>query len=303
MRWTTVLVAMGIWLSAAPAQAQQVRLAAPPDCLTNTGCGVGLKSVYGLDVSPVFVPLTIADAGISALDDGTAEVAVAFSSNPQVSRPDIVTLRDDRSMIYPDRVVPVVRRQVLSGYGKRGAREIRRRLNAASSALTTLALRGLNQAVIDGRMPEAVGGEFVDANGLGGVEKRRAGKRIVVGYMAFSENETLAHLYAEALRAGGFRVVVRAIGGLRPQAVSKLRRDQIDLYPAYDGSLLRYLVGTSPDRLKAGLKRTLARIDVEPMRISRASDSNVFVTKTDTASRLGLARISDLARYWQTAGS
>ena len=120
--------------------------------------------------------------------------------------------------------------------------------------------------------------------------------------MAFAENETLAHLYAEALRAGGFRVLVRPVGGLRPEAVAKLRSRRIDLYPAYDGSLLRYLVGTSPARLKAGLKRTLARIGAEPMRLSRAQNRNVFVTKTDTASRLGLARISDLARYWQTAG-
>jgi glycine betaine/choline ABC-type transport system substrate-binding protein len=245
--------------------------------------------------------LTIADAGISALDDGVAEVAVAFSSNPQVSRPDIVTLRDDRAMIYPDRVVPVVRRRLLRGYGK-AAVDIRRRLNAASSALTTLALRGLNQAVIDGRLPEAVGGEFIDANGLGGVSSRREGKRIVVGYMAFAENETLAHLYAEALRAGGFRVIVRPVGGLRPQAVAKLRSRKIDLYPAYDGSLLRYLVGTSPARLKPGLTRTLARIGAEPLRLSRAQNRNVFVTKTDTASRLSLARISDLARYWQRAG-
>lgn len=301
MRWSVVVVAVGLWLSSAPAQAQQVRLAAPPDCLTNTGCGVGLKSVYGLDVSSVFVPLTIADAGISALDDGGAEVAVAFSSNPQVSRPDIVTLRDDRSMIYPDRVVPVVRRKLLRGYGERAASEIRRRLNRASSALTTLALRGLNQSVMDGRMPEAVGGEFVDANGLGGNERRRAGKRIVIGYMAFAENQTLAQLYAEALRAGGFRVAVRPVGGLRPEAVAKLRRDAIDLYPAYDGSLLRYLVGASATQLKAGLTKSLARIGVEPMRISRATDSNVFVTKTDTARRLGLSRISDLTRYWQTA--
>jgi glycine betaine/choline ABC-type transport system substrate-binding protein len=302
MRWAAALVATVLWLSAVPAQAQAPRLAAPADCLTNTGCGVGLRSVYGLDVRSVFVPLTVADSGISALDDGTAEVAVAFSSDPQVSRPDVVTLRDDRSMIYPDRIVPVVRRKLLKGYGG-AAREIRRRLDAASAALSTLALRGLNQSVIDGRLPEAVGGEFIDANGLGGSERRRAGKRIVVGHMAFAENETLAHLYAEALRAGGFRVVVRPVGGLRPEAVRKLRRDQIDLYPAYDGSLLRYLVGTSPERLKAGLKRTLARIDVEPMRLSRAQDRNVFVTKTDTAQRLGLARISDLARYWQTAGS
>jgi glycine betaine/choline ABC-type transport system substrate-binding protein len=84
--------------------------------------------------------------------------------------------------------------------------------------------------------------------------------------------------------------------------VSKIRRDRIDVWPAYDGSLLRYLVGTSPERLKAGLKRTLARIGAEPMRLSRAQDRNVFVTKTETANRLGLSRISDLARYWPAAG-
>ena len=117
MRALAVGVAVVVWLCAAPAQAQQVRLAAPSDCLVNPGCGVGLKSVYGLDVRPAFVPLTVADAGIGALDDGAAEVAVAFSSNPQVSRPDIVTLRDDRRMVYPDRVVPVVRRGLLRAYG------------------------------------------------------------------------------------------------------------------------------------------------------------------------------------------
>jgi len=302
MRALAAGLALGIWLCAAPAQAQQVRLAAPSDCLVNPGCGVGLRSAYGLDVAPSFVPLTVADAGIAALDDGLAEVAVAFSSNPQVSRPDIVTLRDDRDMIYADRVVPVVRRGLLRAYGGRDARDIRRRLDAASAVLSTLALRALNQAVNDGRLPEAVGGEFVDANGLGGGERRRDGPRIVIGFMDFAENETLAHLYAEALRAGGYRVVVRNTGGLRPAAVARLRRDRIDIYPAYDGSLLRYLVGTAPGRVAAGLRRTLARIDAEPMRLSRAQNRNVFVTKSDTAARLGLTRVSDLARYWPRAG-
>src|SRR3954452_23487589 len=150
-----VRVALFVWLCAAPAQAQEVRFAAPSDCLANAGCGVGLKSVYGLDISSVFRPLTVADAGVSALDDGVAEVAVAFSSNPQVSRPDIVTLRDDKHMIYADRVVPVVRRDLLRDYGAPGARDISKRLNNASAALTTLALRGLNQSIVDVRMPEA----------------------------------------------------------------------------------------------------------------------------------------------------
>src|SRR3954463_15090320 len=140
MRGLAAKVAIVFWLCAGTAQAQEVRLGAPADCLLNAGCGVGLKSVYGLDVASALRPLTVADAGVSALDDGVAEVAVAFSSNPQLSRPDIMTLRDDRHMITDDHIVPVMRAAVLRRYGK----ALRRRMNAASQLLSTLELRGLN---------------------------------------------------------------------------------------------------------------------------------------------------------------
>ena len=155
----------------APANAQtpRVRLAAPADCPRNTNCVPALRRVYRIDPTSQLVRLAVADAGVQALDDGAAEVAVAFTSNPQLSRPDIVTLRDDRHMITPDHVVPVVRTSLLERYGP----ALRRRLNAASRLLTTLRLRGLTQQVIDGRQPEAVAGDFVDANALGGEPTRR----------------------------------------------------------------------------------------------------------------------------------
>jgi glycine betaine/choline ABC-type transport system substrate-binding protein len=220
-------------LSPTPAGAQappRLRLAAAGDCPRNPNCIPGFRRAYRVDPSSLLVRLKVADAGVQALDDGLAEVAVAFTSNPQVSRPDIVTLRDDRRMITPDHVVPVVRSSLLQRYGP----GLRRRLDAASRLLSTLELRGLNQQVIDGRLPEAVAGEFVDANALGGEPTRtRPGPRIVVGFQDFAENETLAHLYAAALRGAGFRVVVRRAGGLRPETVAALRRGRIDLWPGY----------------------------------------------------------------------
>jgi glycine betaine/choline ABC-type transport system substrate-binding protein len=285
-------------LSVAPAQGQtpSVRLAAPSDCLANPNCGPGLERVYGVDVSSVFVPLTVADAGISALDDGLAEVAVAFSSDPEVSRPDVLTLRDDRRMVGPDPIVPVIRAKLLRTFGPRAARHIRRRLDAASAVLTTRALRSLNQQVGDGRLPEAVGGEFIDANALGGNGRRRGGPRIVVGFQDFAENETLAHLYAQTLRADGYRVSVRSVHGLRPEAVKALRAGRIGIYPGYSGSLLGYLGGTS-------LKRALARLGAQPMAFARAQDRNGFAMKTDVARRLGVAKLSDLARFWPAASA
>src|ERR1700754_4046616 len=161
---------IGLLPGSASAQPAPSRLRPPAatDCTRNPNCVPGFRRVYHFDPTSRLVRLKVADAGIQALDDGLAEVAVAFTSNPQVSRPDVLTLRDDRSMITADHVVPIVRKSLLDRYGP----ALRRRLNAASRLLTTLQLRDLNQQVIDGRLPEAVAGEFVDSNALGGTPRR-----------------------------------------------------------------------------------------------------------------------------------
>ncbi|MET0686119.1 MAG: glycine betaine ABC transporter substrate-binding protein [Solirubrobacteraceae bacterium] len=287
--------------AAAPAQQPTVRLAAPEDCLTNQGCGVGLAASYGLDVAPVFTPLAVADAGIAALDDGVAEVAVAFSTDPQVSRPDIVTLRDDRRMIGADRLVPVLRRGMLRELGRRKARRLTRRMNATGRLVTTLQLRALNQQVADGRLPEAVGGEFVEANGLTVRRRRPSGPRVTLGFQSFAENETVAHLFAASLRAVGVRVKVVDIGGLRPEAVAQIRSRRIDGWIGYARSLARFLeadvgaTGSVGRELRGTLRR---KAGATALKLMPGENRNLFVTTTTTAQALGLARISDLARYW-----
>jgi glycine betaine/choline ABC-type transport system substrate-binding protein len=275
----------------------EVRLAAPEDCLANPNCGVGLRQIYRVDVTSAFVPLTVADAGITALDDGLAEVAVAFSSNPAVSRPDVLTLRDDRGMVGEDHVVPIIRRKLLRSYGRRG-RDIRRRVDAASRELGTLDLRGLNQQLEDGREAGEVGAGFIDANGLGGEGKRKHGPRITVGYQDFAENRVLAELYAEALRTRGYRVRVRAIGGLRREAVAALRSGKIDLWPGYSGSLREYFSRGSHRSLAALVRKIGGRA----LKQAPAEDKNVFVMKRDVAAGLGVTKLSDLKAQWPAAG-
>jgi glycine betaine/choline ABC-type transport system substrate-binding protein len=287
---------------AAPAAAQTpVRLAAPEDCLSNPGCGPGLADVYKLDVRSVFVPLAVADAGVSALDDGIAEVGVAFSTNPQVSRPDILTLADDRGMLGENRLAPVVKRSILRAYGPR----LRKRINAVSRLVTTLQLRALNQQVADGRLPEAVGGEFVDANGLGTQSRRRRGPQIALGFQDFAEAETVAHLYGAALRAAGYRVRVRSVDGFRPEAVRALRRGDIDLFVSYSRSLLEYLAGeqqVSGGGVRRPLDRALRRLRSRVLALTAGENRNLFVMQRAKAQELGIASLSDLARYWPAAG-
>jgi glycine betaine/choline ABC-type transport system substrate-binding protein len=292
-----LVLVFGVLLSGANAAGAQIRLAAPEDCLTNPNCGAGLRASYHVDVSSVFVPLTVADAGVTALDDGIAEVAVAFSSSPAVSRPDVLTLRDDLGMVGEDHIVPIVRNGLLRRYGRR-ARDIRRRLDAASRELGTLDLRRLNQQLEDGRLAAAVGAEFIDANGLAGGGKRRRGPRITVGYMDFAEDTMLAHLYAEALRSNGYRVRVRAVGGLRREVVAAMRTRKIDMWPGYSGSLREYL-GRGGDQSLAALLRP---IGARALRKAPAEDKNLFVMKRDVAAQLGIGKLSDLKAHWPAAG-
>src|SRR3954469_3360700 len=119
-----VLLAL-VWVGDARAQTARVRFAAPASCPVNANCIPGLKRVYKMDPSSVYVRLKVADAGLQALDDSRAEVALAFTSNPQLSRPDILTLRDDKHMISADHVLPIVRTSMLRRYGP----GLKRRLN------------------------------------------------------------------------------------------------------------------------------------------------------------------------------
>jgi hypothetical protein len=131
--------------AAAQAQTPRVRLAAASDCQQNRNCAPGFRRVYGIDPSGSLVRLKVADAGIQALDDGLAEVAVAFSSNPQLSRPDVVALPDDRHMISSDHIV----------------------LDAASRLLATLRLRGLNHGTLSVQLA-APGQEILSTSHDGG---------------------------------------------------------------------------------------------------------------------------------------
>ena len=94
-------VLVGVAVVPAHAQTPRLRLAAASDCRQNPNCAPGFRRVYRFDPSGSLVRLKVADAGVQALDDGLAEVAVVFSSNPQLSRPDLLPLplRDDKYMI------------------------------------------------------------------------------------------------------------------------------------------------------------------------------------------------------------
>ena len=136
-------------------------LAGPPEFKTRFNGLVGLRQVYGIERIG-FLPVKIGDQ-YTALDDGRAQLAAAFTTDGQLSQGGYALLEDPQNIFGFQNVTFVVRREVLAREGQAFAQTI----NAVSAKLSTQALRLMNAAVVlDQQSPTAVAGHFLGANGL-----------------------------------------------------------------------------------------------------------------------------------------
>lgn len=139
-----------------------IALAGPSECETRQTCLLGLRDVYGLNVT--FVS-TGADAGgpitKKALTEGKAQVGRLFSSDPDVGKSGkFVVLEDDKKFQQPGNVVPVIRTAKLTP-------ALRKVLDKVSKALTTEKLTDLNQKTdVDKTDPAEAAAAFVKSEKL-----------------------------------------------------------------------------------------------------------------------------------------
>ena len=136
-------------------------LAGPPEFKTRFNGLVGLEQVYGVR-NLGFIPVKIGDQ-YSALDDGRAQLAAAFTTDGQLSQGGYALLADPKNIFGFQNVTFVVRAATLAREGPAFAQTI----NAVSAKLSTQALRVMNAAVVlDQQSPDAVARQFLGANGL-----------------------------------------------------------------------------------------------------------------------------------------
>jgi osmoprotectant transport system substrate-binding protein len=122
-----------------------------------------------------------------------------------------------------------------------------------------------------------------------------------IGSTNFAEQLVLAELYAHALEANGYRVERQLGLGSRESVEPALEANRIDLYPEYLATLLAYVSrGATRGSSDAGETHAALRQALEPRGISvldfaPAVNTNGFVVTRQTADRLKLSRLSDLA--------
>jgi osmoprotectant transport system substrate-binding protein len=144
------------------ALAPELTLGGPPECPQRELCLPGFHSTYGLD----FESFLALDSGgpitAEAVQRGTVDVGVLFTSDGSLAEHDLVLLEDDRGLQPAENLTPLVRRDAVARFGT-GMVEA---LDAVSAALSTDELRRLNASVGSGISPARAAEVWLAEQGL-----------------------------------------------------------------------------------------------------------------------------------------
>ena len=280
--------------------ASSMVLGGPPECPTRPYCQIGLEKTYGLH----FKSFKALDAGgpltVAALKSGSIQVGLLFTTSGAIVANNWVLLKDDKHLQPADNVTPVLNNKVVTAYGA----SLKTLVDSVSAKITTENLTELNKETdIDQKDPDSVAQSFAKSNGLipASTPAAKTGPTIVVGSANFTENETLADIYADVLKANGYPVSKKLNIGAREIYVPALKSGEVSFIPDYAGSLLTFLdpskpATTDPTTNATELAAALAPLKLTAFTSSSAQDINGFVVTKATADKYKLVNVSDLAK-------
>ncbi len=239
------------------------------------------------------------ESSSSPTASGTTEPTTAMAQQClPVPGDSIVVLADDMMLQNSDNLVPAVNAATAGDPGVMAA------LNAVSATLDTPTLIQLNKSVdIDRQTSAEVAGQFVADQGL--TAPSQGSGSLVVGSANFSENITVAEIYAAVLRDGGYDVTVRTIGN-RETYMPALVSGEVDVVPEYAATAAEFInrsmngADASPvasgdiNETKAALNG-LSEFGVVFGDPSAAQDQNAFAVTTAFSEQYGVTSLSELA--------
>jgi glycine betaine/choline ABC-type transport system substrate-binding protein len=124
---------------------------------------------------------------------------------------------------------------------------------------------------------------------------------ITVGSKNFTEEFILGQIYAQALRAAGYKVKTRLNLGSEDVALKAVKDGQISGYPEYTSTALGSFfhvpaskIPSNPTQAYNEARADLAKEGLAAYQPTPFGDSNAVGTLTTTAEKLGLRDISDL---------
>ena len=211
----------------------------------------------------------------------------------------LVVLEDDQRLQNSDNVIPAVNESVA------GDQAVLDALNAVSAALDTQTLIQLNKAVdIDRQTSAEVATAFVETQDIRA--PRTGSGSLTIGAANFTENITIAEIYAVVLRGAGYDVSVRTIGN-RETYLPALESGEIAIVPEYAATAAEFLNkrlngADAPPVASGNIQITTAALTELGSEVglvfgqpAAAQDQNAFAVTTAFAEQYGVSSLSELA--------
>ena len=140
--------------------------------------------------------------------------------------------------------------------------------------------------------PLASGGPSASSSGGGGGP-------VVVGSANFTENQVLAELYAQAMKAKGVDASTKLSIGSREIYLKALQDGSIGVVPEYSGNLLLYFDKNATAKTEAEIQEALPSAvgsDLKVGTASKAADQDVYVVTKQFSDQNQLTSLADLKK-------
>ncbi|WP_029289537.1 glycine betaine ABC transporter substrate-binding protein [Cellulomonas sp. HZM] len=234
---------------------------------------------------------------------GSSGGATAAAECSPVAGDQLVVLKDDKGLQNSDNIIPAINAKTASEHP-----EIVDLLNTVSAKLDTEKLIQLNKSVdIDRKTSTEVAKQFVADQGLAATDQVGDGAKIVVGAANFSENATLAAIYAAVLKSAGFDASSRTIGAREVYLPALEKGKDIQVVPEYAATLADFINGkvngtdaasvATPDidKTVAALTPLAEKVGLTMGAASAAQDQNAFAVTAAFAAEHKVTTLSELA--------
>jgi glycine betaine/choline ABC-type transport system substrate-binding protein len=170
-------------------------------------------------------------------------------------------------------------------------------------ALAAVALAGTGLGACGGGNDNEGGGKSAKGTNLSAIKKNPAnsGKTITVGSKNFTEEFILGNVYAQALKAAGYKVKTQLNLGSEQIAHRALKSGQIDGYPEYTGtsltSFFNVKIADVPKDANKAYEQTksfYAKEGITALPPTPFNDSQAVGMTKKEAGKLGVKTVSDL---------
>lgn len=127
-----------------------------------------------------------------------------------------------------------------------------------------------------------------------------ASDTVTVGSADFTESQIIAEIYAAALKKRGINAETVPAIGAREAYIGALQEGTVGVVPDYSGNLLLYFdaetKATTPEEIMQALPDAVGD-KLSVLEAAPAQNSDSLVVTSETAQRLGLTSIADLAAH------